>query len=90
MRSGDLVKRRYEGRREGDPNRDTHRGRLRVQNIMDGRGMKEGVKLVLILKPNKTDPSGERGFVKGSVIYREERALYAGESMWRMLKEDPE
>lgn len=90
MRCEDLINRRREVKRVWNPNIDKHRGRLRMEILRDENVNKEGVNLVLKVKPKKTDPAGERGFEKFFVLYRCAHALCAGESLWRILKDHSE
>lgn len=73
-----------------NPNRDTHRGRLRIDIVRDTKGAQVGVKLVLSQKQSKKDHSGERDFEKGFVIDQDSNALSSGMALWQMQRNDPE
>lgn len=75
MRCGDLVKRRAERMTVWDTSKETHRGRIRIEILREGRGNREGVKLELTQSPSKADPTGERGCEKGFVIDRTSQSL---------------
>lgn len=70
MRCGYLVKQTVYRATVWDPSKESHRGIIRIEILRDDRGNRAGVKLVLVQKPSKTDPAGERGFEKGFFIYR--------------------
>lgn len=87
-RSGDLIRPKSEMARAWNPKRDTHRGRLSFEDQKDRSGRTIGKRVVIILKPTKTDQTGEMGLVKSFIIDDDPLALSAGHAIVEMLRGD--
>ena len=88
-RSGDLIRPKREKSRVWDPARDTHRGRITGEWAYDYEGNRYR-RLILKLKPSKTDASGEEHWEKSFRVDQTESALSAGAALISMLLQDPD
>lgn len=87
LRVGDLLGDEVPGEL-WDPSRRTHRGRLTVvASGMTERGL---AKLVLVLKPTKTDQSGKRHIRRVFTASQRLTELSAGTAVLRMIQHDDE
>ena len=87
-RSGDLIREKHGGTKAWSPTRDTHRGRHRFELFTGAYGAHR-VRLCLLMKPSKTDPTGEQAFERTFVVDSAPNALSAGYAILQMLKGDP-
>ena len=62
---------------------------MRSEKIYASNGRKIGVRLVLALKPTKTDPTGEKGWEKSFVVDDSSTSLSAGAAIFSMLSGEP-
>lgn len=89
MRAGDLIRGKRESARAWAADKDMHRGRLRVGLARDESGRVIGPSLTLVIKPTKTDRSGEKGFCRTFVLDEDEGSLSAARAVREMLRGDP-
>lgn len=83
-RAGDLILPKRGKRAVWDPARETHLGRLQGKLLADGRR-----RLELLLKPTKTDPTGEKHFSKTFLTDPDAQAISAGNALVAMLAGRP-
>jgi hypothetical protein len=90
-RSGDLLRgKKGRGRTQWNPALDTHLGRLSVEAVRAPDGIiTRRRRIILALKPTKTDPTGERGFEKTFIIDKDPDSLSAGAAIFDMLAKSP-
>ena len=88
MRTCDLIKKTADGNKPWDPRRETHRGRVAVDRARDDYGRTIGVRLILTLKPNKTNQSGEEVQTKSFMIDENPGAISAGKALKDMISGD--
>lgn len=62
MSCGDLIKRGREGREIWEQSKEKYLGRLKLEIVRDACGSRTVVRLVILQKPSKTDPSGKKLF----------------------------
>jgi hypothetical protein len=87
-RSGDLIRPKKEAARNWDPARDTHRGRISGEWAFETSGVRYR-RIILSLKPTKTDPTGEEQWEKSFRVDNTPGALSAGAALIDMLLNDP-
>lgn len=86
-RSGDLIRPKGDTLRPWDPSRDTHRGRVRFEQGRDSSGVSYR-RLIVDMKPSKTDPSGEEKWEVSFRIDPDPSSLSAGAAICAMLRGD--
>lgn len=89
MRASDIIRRKREGARCWAPERDTHRGRIKVGIARGTDGRPIGASITLMMKPTKTDRSVEKGLCRLFILDEDEAALSAARAMREMLRGDP-
>lgn len=89
-RSGAQIRTKEEGKKSvpWTAERDTHRGRITIERKTDSTESAVGTRVVLKIKPFKTDQIGEHGLAKSFIVDQDISSLSAGHAIIEMLKRE--